>query len=137
LEVDKQERSSSREGKSRNRGRNWKNYRKSKPKNLNLPPITCYVCGKSIDSISQAIGGSGEEEVAHFDCILRSLTEQESLEAGQKISYIGNGNFAVVQYSKKNFSGGFSIVRRIPFEDQKVRNNVKRMVAERKRTARV
>ncbi len=133
-----------RNGKSRNasegsrrggRGRNWKNYRKAKPKKEKLAAPVCSICQKGIDSITQAIGSGEEGEVAHFDCILRMLTEQETLTDEQKISYIGNGNFAVVEYSRKNFSGGFTIVRRIPFEEQKVRSRVKKMVSERKQTA--
>lgn len=124
--------------KSKRRGRSGRRYKKGKPQGKkNFPPVECSVCGKSIDSITQAIGGSEENQYSHFDCVLREICDQESIEPGQKISYIGNGEFAVVQYQKKNYSGGFTIVRRISVEDSKRRNAVKELVSTRKRTMRI
>lgn len=120
------------------RPRGRKNFRKgksgaSRPK---APLPVCAMCEKPIESITQAMGGPGKEEVSHFDCVIRSLSEHERLEPGQKVSYIGNGNFAVIQYANKNYSGGFTVVRRISYETQEMTSFVKRMVAERKRAVR-
>ena len=125
------------ESKNRNRNRNRKNFRKPKSKRQKLPPVNCSICGKMIDSIAQTIGGPSKDEFSHFDCAIRSLSENESLLPGQKICYIGNGDFAVIEYNKKNFSGGFSVVKRISYENQEMKSSVKKLVSERKRTARV
>ncbi|NQT57998.1 MAG: hypothetical protein HQ557_03345 [Bacteroidetes bacterium] len=125
------------EPKSRNKNRNRKNLRKPKNKRPKQPPVICSVCGKTIDSIAQIIGGPAKEEFSHFDCAIRTLSENESIQPGQKICYIGNGDFAVIEYNKKNFSGGFSVVKRIAYENQEMNNSVKKLVSDRKKTARV
>ena len=123
---------------SSRRSRGRKNFRKGKssPSRPKAPLPVCAMCEKPIESITQAMGGPGKEEVSHFDCVIRTLSEHERLEQGQKVSYIGNGNFAVIQYANKNYSGGFTVVRRIAYETQEMTSFVKRMVADRKRTVR-
>ena len=125
------------ESKNRNRNRNRKNFRKPKNKSPKLPPVNCSICGKTIDSIAQTIGGPAQDEFSHFDCAIRTLSESESLQPSQKVCYIGNGDFAIIEYNKKNFSGGFSVVKRIPYESQEMKSSVKKLVSDRKRTARV
>ena len=100
-------------------------------------PVNCSICGKTIDSIAQTIGGPAKDEFSHFDCAIRTLSENETIQPGQKICYIGNGDFAVIEYNKKNFSGGFSVVKRISYENQEMKNSVKKLVSERKKTARI
>ncbi|MGM0431249.1 MAG: hypothetical protein ACQEQU_00885 [Spirochaetota bacterium] len=95
------------------------------------PPVYCTICGRPIDSISQAIGGPEKDQISHFDCILKQLREEEELKEGQKVSYIGNGNFAVVEYSNKNFTGGFTVIKRIPVENKDHNEQVKQLVSER------
>lgn len=118
-------------GKKRRGRRSSRKYKSRKP-SKQFEPIICAVCGKPIDGISQAIGGPGEQEVSHFECILNSIAEEEQLSPGQKISYIGNGTFAVLEYEKKNFSGKFSIVKRIQIESKETTDRIKRVVDERK-----
>ena len=135
--MDNRKPDSSTGNRNRNRNRNRKNFKNPKNKKNKFPPVTCSVCGKSIDSIAQTIGGPGKDEFSHFDCTLRVLSESETLLPGQKICYIGNGDFAVIEYNKKNFSGGFFVVRRITYENQELKSSVKKLVSERKKTARV
>lgn len=125
------------ESRNRNRNRNRKNFRKPKNKSEKLPPVSCSICGKAIDTIAQTIGGPAKDEFSHFDCAIRTLSENETIQSGQKICYIGNGDFAVIEYNKKNFSGGFSVIKRISYENQEMKSSVKKLVSERKRTARV
>ncbi|MBC8343720.1 MAG: hypothetical protein H8E61_07040, partial [Bacteroidetes bacterium] len=125
------------EVKSRNRNRNRKNFRKPKIKKQKLPSVNCSICGKVIDTIAQTIGGPAKDEFSHFDCAIRTLSENENLKSDQKICYIGNGDFAIIEYNKKNFSGGFSVVKRISYENQEMKTSVKKLVSDRKRTARI
>ncbi len=123
---------------SQKKSRNWKQGRRPRNKKRSkLPAVICSLCEKPIDSVSQAIGGPQPDQFSHFDCVLRKISEEETLAPGQKVSYIGHGEFAVIEYKKKNYSGGFEIIRRISYEEEKVRSEVKKMVASRKRTARV
>lgn len=129
-EEQKVQKSDSGSGKKRRR-RNNRKYKSRKP-SKNFEPILCAVCGKPIDGISQAIGGPGEQDVSHFECILNSIAEEEQLQPGQKLSYIGNGTFAVLEYEKKRTSGKFTIVKRIQIENKETTDRIKRVVDERK-----
>ena len=56
----------------------------------------CPICNQSVKFLLTAISFGEENKPAHFDCVLKMLAEKESLGPREKISYIGNGNFAVV-----------------------------------------
>lgn len=118
---------------NKNRGRSRRNRGRRPQSNApKLPPEVCAICGKPIDLISQAIGGPGKEDLSHFDCMLSSLQESERLEENQKVSYIGNGTFAVIEFSGKNQSGSFSVVRRIHSESKESSEHVKKVVDRHK-----
>ncbi len=116
-------------------GKGKRSFRKNRPRRKPQKPsvvIDCAICGKPIDSITQAIGGPGTADVSHFDCILKQVEEQEHLVSGQKVTYIGNGTFAIVQYEKKNFTGKFSILKRIQIETKEATERIKKVVDEQK-----
>ncbi len=137
---ERQNNSQNRERKNgRNRGR--RNNRKSRGRRAPAPapvpeqeyePVMCSICEKAIDSITQAIGGSKPGDIAHFDCVLRRLQDEEKLTERQRISYIGNGTFAVVEYRNKNTTGPFTIVKRIQIESKESTDAIKKFVNERK-----
>jgi len=56
----------------------------------------CPICNQSVKFLLTAISVGEENKPAHFDCVLKTIAEKESLGSREKISYIGNGNFAVV-----------------------------------------
>lgn len=113
------------------KNRSGKHPRKSKVKSKEPLPV-CPLCGKVIDSLSQAIGGPGKEEISHFDCVLRMIAENEALGPGQKVSYIGQGNFGVLEFKNPNFTGGFIIKKRIPYETSENMSYVKKYVEARR-----
>lgn len=76
---------------SRSRRRN--NYRR--PRNKRIFP-ECPICNKSVKFLLTAISVGEENKPAHFDCVLKQVTAQEELGPKEKIIYIGNGNFAIV-----------------------------------------
>lgn len=120
---------------SRDRKRGSRRSRSRKPPVKKGPPVMCSVCGKNIESLTQAIGGPDKDQISHFDCILRRLEEEETLLEGQKISYIGNGSFALIEYKNKNYTGGFTVLKRIPIETKEHTEQVKKLVGERSRAA--
>ena len=82
------------------------------PKRVNEPHVTCQYCGTEIDGIASALS-TPEGGFAHFDCVLDSITQAEHLAEGQKVSYLGSGNFGIVG---KDEEGKLAIIKRIPFE---------------------
>lgn len=72
-----------------------------KVKKVKEPLITCTYCGKVIENIASAIKPD-ENSIYHFDCMLEKLKKDESLADGEKISYIGRGNFAIVSTNSDN-----------------------------------
>ena len=76
---------------SSNRRRN--NYRR--PRNKRTYP-ECPICNKSVKFLLTAISVGEGKTPAHFDCVLKQVSAGEELEPKEKIIYIGNGNFAIV-----------------------------------------
>jgi len=56
----------------------------------------CPICNQSVKYLLTAISVGEDNKPAHFDCVLKKITEEEHLEPREKISYIGNGNFAII-----------------------------------------
>lgn len=82
----------------------------------NVEHLRCCYCHEPIVEMSLAIDVPDFSEPAHFDCVIARLKQQENLQPGEEIIYIGNRKFAVVVYKTQN---AFDIVREIPFEDNR------------------
>jgi len=61
-----------------------------------LPVPDCPWCGKPIRDLSQAIADKNTGTPVHFECVTARLAEDERLEKGDTISYIGGGRFGIV-----------------------------------------
>ncbi len=59
-------------------------------------PVECSFCGKPVTEFASALADKTTDKPVHFDCVLDYLAEHETLSAGQSISYIGQGRFAVI-----------------------------------------
>lgn len=59
-------------------------------------PVECFFCGKPVTDVASALADKTTDKPVHFDCVLDYLAEHETLSAGQSISYIGQGRFAVI-----------------------------------------
>jgi len=92
------------------------------------PHPNCSICGQPIESIAEAISEKGGL-LSHFDCVLEKLREIEHVEEPDSISYVGQGNFAVVS---KTFEGNYFIKKRIPYESNDDFLKVKKQVEESK-----
>jgi len=78
----------------------------------------CPFCSKPIYDLSTALSSNTEEgEPAHFDCVLDRVAAAETLEAGEKIVYLGSGAFAVVAFKDRNETA-FTVKRRIQWEKE-------------------
>ena len=93
-------------------------------KTVKEPLPVCPDCNERIQSIAESFSLPSGEFI-HFDCMLKRIRSVETLKEGQSISYIGHGNFAVVE---KNEEGRFCIVKTIPVEDDKTYKGMKEYV---------
>ncbi len=88
------------------------------------PRPTCPLCSQVVENIAEAIS-MPDGRYAHFDCVVSQLKEQEHLSEGESISYVGSGNFAVV---RKDETGKYQIVRKIPYENKDAFDAMKKYV---------
>ncbi len=79
---------------------------------------TCEYCTRPIHELSSALVDKRTGGAIHFDCVLTKLQETEKLEDGQKITYIGQGRFAVIYFENPHDLRKFTIVRTIEWEDR-------------------
>jgi hypothetical protein len=70
-----------------------------------LPSPNCAFCGKPITDIYSALSDKQSGEPVHFDCVAARISEYESLDEGDVISYIGGGRFGVVHFNNPEISG--------------------------------
>ncbi len=82
----------------------------------NMPE--CPRCHKPITELSSALAEKGTGEPVHFDCVLEYLQSKEKLMPGQKISYIGQGRFAILYFPNVNDPKNFTIERIIEWEER-------------------
>ncbi|MBR6216112.1 MAG: hypothetical protein IKQ84_06840 [Spirochaetaceae bacterium] len=54
----------------------------------------------------------------HFDCVLKKLNDDETLNENEKITYIGQGRFGVVYFENPHDLRHFKIERIIEWEDR-------------------
>ncbi len=78
---------------------------------------TCEYCSRPIHELSSALLDKKTGGAIHFDCVLSKLGETEKLEENQKITYIGQGKFAVVYFENPHDLRKFTIIRTIEWED--------------------
>ena len=77
----------------------------------------CEFCAKPINDLTSAFVDKKTGGSIHFDCVLTRLQESEKLEANQKISYIGQGKLAVIEFENPHDLRKFTIVRTIEWEE--------------------
>jgi len=64
-----------------------------------IPVPDCPYCGKPIKDLASAIADKDSGQAVHFECIIGRLAENETLERGDAITYIGGGRFGVVHFN--------------------------------------
>ena len=95
-------------------GRNYGRRRDISKKTVELP--ICPKCNKPVRDLHSAITHQESEKPAHFDCILKILKENTEIYPHEKICYLGNGSFGVLQFRNSNNSLRFFIRKRIQYE---------------------
>ena len=81
------------------------------------PELVCALCGDMIREAASSLSMPDTGLPAHFDCVMKKLEEEETLEDGDVISYLGGGNFGIIRKNSQN-PAGFEIKKKIDFEDK-------------------
>ena len=96
-----------------------------------LPVLSCSRCGQSITDLHAAMADKKNGEPVHFDCVMTELAEQETLEAGEVLSYIGGGRFGIVHFGSGRGEGGvFSIKKIFEWEDKEKQTEWRGIIAD-------
>ncbi len=96
--------------------KNRRNVPAFQPHKLNTPQ--CARCGQPISDLAAALAEKNTGDPVHFDCVLEFLQAAEQLKPGEKITYIGQGRFAVVVFENPHDLRHFTIVRVIEWEER-------------------
>jgi hypothetical protein len=80
----------------------------------------CEICGRVIspEDIGSAVSNRETGNPAHFDCVLKQISERESPGPNEKVTYIGQGKFAVLHFENPHDLKRFTIRRTIEWEDR-------------------
>jgi hypothetical protein len=95
-----------------------------------IPVPLCPYCGKPIRDLSAALTDKTSGEAVHFDCVLARLTENETLERGDAVIYIGGGRFGVVHFNNPSDTRGFTIKKIFEWEDKENRAEWRKSLAD-------
>jgi len=77
----------------------------------------CPICGNKILEISSAITDKTSGDPAHFECIMKKIAEEEEIGPDERVCYLGNGSFGIIQQRNTN-QMKFFIRKRIQYEDK-------------------
>lgn len=78
------------------------------------PAQPCPHCSELVEDLLHALVHPDTEAPAHFECALRVISDEEQLDSGEQVCYIGAGSFGIV---RGNVSGRKTRIRkRIPYE---------------------
>lgn len=80
--------------------------------------IECPVCGQPITDIANAMADKTSGAPVHFDCVLEQVKKTEPTGENEKISYIGQGRFAVLYYENPRDQRHFTIKKIIEWENR-------------------
>lgn len=75
----------------------------------------CPICGRPVRYLMTAIAQGESGDPAHFDCVLKVITEHEEIQPREKVCYLGNGSFGIVRF-KPGAQVRFTIRKRIQYE---------------------
>jgi hypothetical protein len=80
--------------------------------------MMCPKCGKAIETIEDAIASVNGGTPMHFDCVLLEIAQGETLEADDKVVYLGAGSFGVVSLRPAGSPIPFIVKKRIQYESK-------------------
>ena len=84
---------------------------------------TCPICNEPIYIIEEAIRHNATGELAHFECILNEIRDNNisEMEEEDKIVYLGSGTFGIIQERQNGKTSRFFVRKRINYENKKIK----------------
>jgi hypothetical protein len=95
-----------------------------------LPAISCVWCGKPIDDMSTAVTEPASGKPVHFDCAINHIIEEEVLERGDTVSYIGGGRFGVIHFNNPPDTRDFRIKKILEWENRENRSEWRTAISD-------
>lgn len=82
-----------------------------------LPMSVCPICNKQITNMMTALLDDSSENYAHFDCVYDKLKSKVTLKGNERLSYIGNGAFAIIEDYKDGQALKFKIKQQFQYSE--------------------
>ena len=86
--------------------------------NVKAREVICPKCGQPITDIASAIADKATGAPLHFDGVLNQVKQSEPTGENEKVAYIGQGRFAVLQYENIRDQRHFTIKKIIEWENR-------------------
>lgn len=83
---------------------------------MSRPAPLCPLCLESVDDLLHALVHPDTGAPAHFECVVREISQGERLEPGEQVCYVGGGVFGIVRAGRGR--RGARIRKRIPYEPE-------------------
>ena len=89
--------------------------------------LSCLICNRPIIDMYSAIESGDKDEPSHFECMVTLLSEKENLNEKDKICYMGNGSFGIIEIQRtrrrrgKSYNRIVTIKKRIQVVDSESR----------------
>jgi hypothetical protein len=78
----------------------------------------CPICGKPVRDLPSALTHKITRKPAHFDCIMRELSDSNEVAPQERICYLGGGSFGILEFKPPGGPIKFVIRKRIPYEEK-------------------
>ncbi len=95
----------------------------NKRMNDNSEKPICPICNNPIYITEEGINHNGTNKLAHFECILNEIRQNNinEIEENDKIVYLGSGTFGIIQERQNGKKSKLFVRKRINYENRKVK----------------
>jgi hypothetical protein len=90
----------------------------------------CPYCGKPITDMAAALSEKSSGAAVHFDCVIARISEGETLEPGDTVTYIGGGRFGIVHTPSGTEPRDFKIKKILEWENKDERAEWRKTVSD-------
>ena len=102
------------------RGRRRGGSRRSDNRSPDRPKPPCGICDEPIKDITSALARPSDGVAVHFDCALKEAGDKLNPGEGERVIYLGRGQFAVVD-EKDYQQRKLRVIRKMDWENQEER----------------
>ncbi|MCK5268989.1 MAG: hypothetical protein KAR07_12485 [Spirochaetes bacterium] len=77
----------------------------------------CSICRQPIDDMLSAIGSEKNNDTRHFTCAQKEILKYEKLLENEELTYIGGGDFVIIQKQKNKGKKNILLRKRINYKE--------------------